>query len=60
LEEQLIQNYLKKMGILRKLESHLEFKKENFDKILKKLIQQGFSIQTSLNFLKKYGFNKEF
>ena len=58
MEEELIQNYLKKLGILKKLENPLEYKKETFDKILKKLIQQGFSIQESLNFLKKYGFKK--
>tara|TARA_B100000686_G_C16788524_1_gene976977 strand:+ start:765 stop:1295 length:531 start_codon:yes stop_codon:yes gene_type:complete len=50
--ELLIENYLHKTRLLQQMKRDQKSNKECFDKILKKLLQQGFGQYESINFLK--------
>ena len=51
--ELLIENYLHKTKLLKHIQKTRISKKEFFDKILKKLLQQGFDQYKSISFIKK-------
>ena len=53
IHEKLIENFLKRKKNIFNPKNSNQTKKEYFDKILKKLIQQGFDYQKCFEFLKK-------